>query len=118
MKGFVGKLLEMAHTQWIFRCITKHHRTKGTKTLANQRAVLSAIEKQLDMGIVSLPSEDQWMLKIDQDELFGKPLRNQQFWVWAMEAARQASATAEKLTEGQLSTWPYWHQRGRAAGFI
>ena len=35
MKGFVGKLIEMTHKQWIFRCITKHHRTKGTKALVN-----------------------------------------------------------------------------------
>ena len=27
MKGFVGKLLAMTHSQWIFRCISKHHRT-------------------------------------------------------------------------------------------
>ena len=65
MKGFVGKLLEMAHTQWIFRCITKHHKTKGTKTLANRWAVLRAIENQFEMGLASLPPEDQWMLEIN-----------------------------------------------------
>ena len=44
MKGFVGKLIEMTHKQWIFRCITKHHRPKGTKALASQQELLSAIE--------------------------------------------------------------------------
>ena len=30
MKGLVSKLLEMTHAQWIFRCISKHHHTKGS----------------------------------------------------------------------------------------
>ena len=34
LKGFVGKLLELTHSQWIYRCITKHHKTKGTKVFS------------------------------------------------------------------------------------
>ena len=32
-------------------------------------------------------------------------MRHQQFWVWAMEAARKAGAKAEELTEGHTSSW-------------
>ena len=53
-KSFVERLLAMNHKQWIFRCTTKHHRTKGTKVLANQRDVLRKIERQLATGVRSL----------------------------------------------------------------
>ena len=29
MKGFIGQLLDLIHSQWIFRNITKHHHTNG-----------------------------------------------------------------------------------------
>ena len=50
MKGLVGKLLEMTHAQWIFRCITKHHSTKGALVLRAHEDLLGEIERQLDMG--------------------------------------------------------------------
>ena len=57
-KGLVKRLLAMNHKQWIFQCITKHHRTKGTKVLANQRDVLRKIERQLNRGVSLLVPED------------------------------------------------------------
>ena len=45
MKGLVGKLLEMTHTQWIFRCISKHHRTKGSLVLKANKDLLREIER-------------------------------------------------------------------------
>ena len=106
-KGFVERLLAMAHTQWIFQCITKHHRTKGNKVLANQRDVLHKIEKQLDRDISSLAPEDQWLLEIDRKELLGNSLKQQQHWLWSVEAAREAGVRRrrgcpkEKLPAGK-----------------
>ena len=48
MKGFVGKLLEMTHSQWIFRCISKHHHTKGTLVLASKEELMGEIKRQLE----------------------------------------------------------------------
>jgi len=50
LKGFVSKLLAMTHAQWIFRCITKHHRTKGTIVLKATEDLLQEVERQLSMG--------------------------------------------------------------------
>ena len=101
-KGFVERLLAMNHKQWIFRCTTKHHRTKGTKVLANQRDVLRKIERQLATGVRSLAPEDQWLLEIDRKELLGNSLKHQQHWLWSVEAAREAGARAERLSKGKL----------------
>ena len=67
IKGFVSKLLEMTHAQWIYRCITKHHKTKGTKVLAVQEDLMTEIERLLDTGAEGVAQEDRWMLEIEQD---------------------------------------------------
>lgn len=64
MKGLVGQLLQMTHSQWIFRNITKHHHTNRTIKLKEQDDVLREIEKQLDLGIGQLPDESKFLLKI------------------------------------------------------
>ena len=68
-KGFVSQLLQITHSQWIFRCITKHHHTNGTNALKSREEVLTRIEQQLDKGLEALPPEDQWLLEIDPQEL-------------------------------------------------
>lgn len=105
MKGFVCKLIEMTHKQWIFCCVTKHHMTKGTRALANQQDLLNAIEEQLKMGAKSLAPEDQWMLELDQNEINSKSARWQQYWLWAVEAARTAGRNAERITKGKTTSW-------------
>ena len=104
-KGFVERLLAMNHKQWIFRCTTKHHRTKGTKVLANQRDVLREIERQLARGVGFLAPEDQWLLEIDRKELLGNSLKHQQHWLWSIEAAREAGARAERISKGKTTSW-------------
>ena len=58
LKGFVGRLLEMTHSQWIFRCISKHHHSNGAIALKSREDVLNRIEQQLDKGIEALPTKD------------------------------------------------------------
>ena len=55
MRAFIGKILELTHSQWIFQNITKHHHTNGTIKLKAQRDVLKEIERQLNLGITALP---------------------------------------------------------------
>ena len=40
--------------------------------MANQQDLLNAIEEQLKMGAKSLAPEDQWMLELDQNEIYSK----------------------------------------------
>ena len=45
MKTFITKVLEITHSQWICRNLTKHHHTKGAKLLDRKGAVLEGIER-------------------------------------------------------------------------
>ena len=69
MKGLVGKLLEMTHAQWIFCCISKHHRTKGSLVLKANEDLFREIERQLDMGVDYAADKDKWMLELDPVQL-------------------------------------------------
>ena len=59
----------MTHSQWLFRCITKHHCTKGTLVLARKEDLLKENERQLDMGVDAIADEDRWMLEVDVDHI-------------------------------------------------
>ena len=63
MRRFIGQLLKLTHSQWIFRNITKHHLTNVTIKLEAQEDVLREVERQLDLGLESLPPECKLLLK-------------------------------------------------------
>ena len=105
LKGFFNKLLAMTHSQWLFRCIIKHHRTKGTLVLARTEELLKEIERQLDMGVDAIANEDWWMLEMDVHHLRDTSLAEQQYWIHAVEAAQQAGTQASELTKGATSSW-------------
>ena len=85
---------------WIFRCISKHHRTKVKLVLDTKAKIFKEIERQLAMGEEAISEEDKWMLEVDTIELRDSSLEEQYFWLHAIEAARQAGTRALELTEG------------------
>ena len=105
LKGFVGKLLEMTHAQWIFRCITKHHQTKGTIVLKANEDLLQEIERLLSIDVDNVSEDNRWMLELDVEQLSLFSVAEKQFWIHAVEAARQASTRAIELSEGATNNW-------------
>ena len=105
MKGFVSKLIAMTHAQWIFRCITKHHHTKGTKVLAIQEDLMREIERLLDTGVEGVAQEDRWLLEIDQDSLLSYLVEDKQFWLNAVNAAMKAAMHALDQSDGATNSW-------------
>ena len=102
LRGFASNLLSITHSQWIFRCISKHHSTKGTKALATREALLTEIERQKQLGSEALSENDQWMLEVDVED---ETAEDQQYWLFAVEAARQAGAHALEASNGSTSEW-------------
>ena len=102
LSGFVSQLLAMTHAQWIYRCITKHHRTKGTKALAKREEVVKEVNRQRLLGEEAMADEDRWMLEVDLDQ---SSMEDQQYWLHAVEAARQAGAHALEASNGATTAW-------------
>ena len=87
MRGFIDQLLSLTPSQWIFRNITKHHRTNGTIQLDKRDSILKEIERQMNLGIGSLPTESRCLLEIDTSGLMGRKTEDQQYWLFAIIAA-------------------------------
>ena len=88
MKAFISKLLAMTLSMWIFKCISKHHRTKRKLVLDLKAKLFKEIERQLAMWEEAIAEEDKWMLKVDITQLRDSSLEEQQFWLHAIEAAQ------------------------------
>ena len=43
LSGFIARLLETSHGQWIYQCTTLHHITRGTKALQHRKEVQEKI---------------------------------------------------------------------------
>ena len=105
MRGFLEQLLSLTHSQWIFRNITKHHSTNGTIQLDRRESILKEIERQLNLGVGSLPPESRCLLEIDTSELSSRKTEDQQYWLYAIIAARQAGVRALELSKGKTASW-------------
>ena len=77
LKAFISKLLAMTHGMWIFRCISKHHRTKGKLVLDSKAKLFKEIERQLAMGEDAFAEEDKWMLEVYITQLRDSSLEKQ-----------------------------------------
>jgi hypothetical protein len=56
--GLITKLLQVAHMQWIYRCVLVHDHTTGVLILAHKAELLKEIEHQLTLGPEGLAEED------------------------------------------------------------
>ena len=57
------------------------------------------------MGVDAIAEDDRWMLKIDMKDLRESTLAEQQYWLYAVEAARQAGTRALELSGGKTCSW-------------
>ena len=102
LRGFISKLLAMTHSQWIFRCISKHHQTRGMKALATREKLTAEIERQKTLGEDAMAEGDKWMLEVDIER---DTAEEQQYWLYAVEAARQAGSHALDASNGATPEW-------------
>ena len=57
------------------------------------------------MGVDCVADKDKWMLELDPEQLASFSLAEKQYWLYEVEAARQAGTRAMELTEGATSDW-------------
>ncbi|KAL7526919.1 hypothetical protein ACHAXR_001711, partial [Thalassiosira sp. AJA248-18] len=105
IKGLIQLLLQLTHAQWIFRNITKHHSSNGSLKLAAREEVLKEVERQLELGLESLHPESQFLLEIPYDTLDDMRTDKQQYWLYAIQAARQAGQNALDSSNGTTTSW-------------
>ena len=90
MRTFISKVLHITHSQWIFRNITLHDRRRGVLRLQDRVAILREIEHLMLTKKRHIPSDCAFLLEFDLNTLRNSDLDGQQYWVYAVKAARHA----------------------------
>ena len=90
MKAFVWHLIQISHSQWIFRNFTLHDKQRGYLSLLKRTTVLKEVDHLLDTAPEDIPAGSQYLLELDHSALFNSSLERQLYWVLAMKAARRA----------------------------
>ena len=90
MRYFISHILNMTHSQWIFRNVTLHDSICGTFRLRNREEVLREVETLLETDPLEVPAESKFLLEFDFDSLYRSSFERQTYWVRAIKAARRA----------------------------
>ena len=90
LSGLIKQLLQVTHCQWIYRCVLVHDRSTGTLVSAHNKEMLKEIEHQLVLGNKGLAEEDKFLLECNFDELVATNGEQQEYWILAIQAAREA----------------------------
>jgi hypothetical protein len=90
ISGLITQLLQVTHCQWIYRCVVVHDRVTGTLVTAHKEELRKEIDHQLELGEDGLADEDRFLLECNFDELASTNGEQQEYWILAVQAAREA----------------------------
>ena len=91
ISGLITHLLQVTHTQWIYRCVLVRDRTTGSLISAHKQDLLNKIEYQLSLGPEGLDEQDQFLLECNFDDLTTTAGEGQEYWLLTISTARAAS---------------------------
>jgi hypothetical protein len=89
-KHFITKILQITHSQWIYRNILLHDKCQGY--LHNKRAeeLMKEMESLADLAPEDIPEASRFLLKINFTELSKYHPETQKYWILAVNAALAA----------------------------
>jgi hypothetical protein len=99
-KELVIRLIEITHGQWLYRNVMVHDKTTGDLASQRKEDIHRALEEQLTLGEEGLEKDDKFLLEINLDELNDTTGEDQEYWLLALQAAREASLLRRQLNNG------------------
>ena len=100
-KELVIRLLEITHGQWLYRNVMVHDKTAGDLVTRRKEEIRRELEEQLMLGEEGLDEEDAFLLEINLDDLDSSTREEQEYWLLALRAAREARQLRMQQTGGQ-----------------
>ena len=91
-KQFISKVIQITHSQWIFRNISLHDKTHGYLHKKNTEELSEEIHRLAELDPDDVPIESRFLLEVNLGELTKTHIENQAYWVTAVTAARTAKA--------------------------
>ncbi len=101
MRHFLGRILHLSHSQWIFQNITLHDRSRVILKLQRRREILLKVDRLMEVDKTELPQESQFLLEMYFNSLIRSPIDKQSYWVRAMKAAWKAGRR-DRAKEGRM----------------
>ena len=91
-KKFISKILQISHSQWIFRNISFHDEKLGYRRGTEMKSMIFDAEKLACTNPVDLPEDTIFLLEMDGVKDSGKCLtyHDMNYWLGAMRAAIKA----------------------------
>ena len=74
----------------IYRCVLVHNKATSTLLLAHKEELMKEIVYQLELGEEGLAEDNKFLLKCTFDELATTNGEHQEYWILAIQAAREA----------------------------
>jgi hypothetical protein len=112
ISGLIMQLLQVTHTQWIYRCVLVHDCMTCTLILVHKEELLKEVKDQLNIGPDGLDEQDRFLLECNFDDLATTAGVHQDYWLLAIQAAREASRICleQVNTEQQRNNNEGWRQ--------
>jgi hypothetical protein len=100
-KLFISKILQITHSQWIYRNISLHDKCHGYLHKKKSEEILKEVKVLLDLAPEDIPEESRFLFKINYTNLAIFHIETQKYWtlaVWAIHAKtlEQARGTCSK----------------------
>jgi hypothetical protein len=104
-KQFISKILQVTHSQWIFRNISFHDKKNGYLQNKTADKLLQHINYLLEVSPKKLPESSHFLLEINFLELSNHHLETQQYWTLAVDAALKANALEQAQGTRAKQAW-------------
>jgi hypothetical protein len=95
-KQFISKLLQITHSQWIYRNISLHDRRQGYLRNKQLEDLLQEITELSDLSPDKVPESCRFLLEVNFTDLTSSHLKTQWYWTLAMNAALTARQLERK----------------------
>jgi hypothetical protein len=89
--GLITHLLQITHTQWIYRCVLVQDCSTGVLISSHKAELLKEIEHQVALGPEELAEEDQFLLECNLGEIASTTGKLQGYWLLGIQVARKES---------------------------
>ena len=111
-KQLISRLLNITHSQWIYRNISLHSNQGGRLHKEKVEQMREEIEELLEIEPGEIPAKSQFLLDISLEEITSSHTETQAYWIKAVNAARQAKARERALKATKA------RGRGRSSGKV
>jgi hypothetical protein len=98
-KMFISKILQITHSQWIYRNNSLHDKKHGYLRNTQLEDLLQNIAALSDISPEDIPDNCQFRLKFNFTKLTAAHLETQRYWTLAMDAA--IAATHQEQQRGE-----------------